>query len=346
MGDDLLDLVVKKSAVVHLAVPVLELFGAGTCGKYLLREFTSICTTHWDAVPGDKVLADPETRALVEKHYRPLESDIDIPLIQFTGPELEQQTRFRGHPNVGYIFSEWEPITDRQKENLYAFDALAAGSEWNARVIRDAGFNCTAVQQGVDTEIFKPMPRVSPEDRFLIYSGGQFSHRKGQDLVIRAVKALQGRHDDIRLVASWFNIWKNADFYEQAQNAGIKFLGLPLLDHAGLAAHMNQTDVGLFPNRCEGGTNLILMDYLACGHPVVANVSTGQADVVDESYAVCIKGNDDELVEQMIEGVEGLYNDRERARKMGVKAAAAMARWPWSRTAHGLLSAAKTRLRS
>ena len=321
---------------IHLAMPVLELFGAGTCGKYLLREFSRTHTTYWDAVPGDKVLADPETKKLVEQHYRKLYSNIAIPLLQFTGPELEQQTRFRGRPNAGYIFSEWALITKKQKANLKAFDVLAAGSEWNAQVIRNAGFPCYAVPQGVDCEIFKPQERKTHLNHFLIYSGGQYAHRKAQDLVIRSVKVLQDRHPDILLVASWFNIWKNEDGYEAARKAGVRIAGLPLLDHESLALHMNQTDVGLFPNRCEGWTNLMLMDYLACGRPVVANTSTGQADVLHDSYSIGIRGTDDELVEQMIVGVEKLYANRGLLGEMGTKAANAMQAWPWSRTAEGL----------
>ena len=39
----------------------------------------------------------------------------------------------------------------------------------------------------------------------LIFSGGKFEFRKGQDLVVRAVKVLQERHRDVALVAAWHN---------------------------------------------------------------------------------------------------------------------------------------------
>lgn len=321
--------------MIHLSVPVAEFFGAGTCGKYLLREFAKRGAVSCDPM-GDNSLADPDTQALLAKHLAPLAADVDAPLIQFAGPELNQQTKYRGHPNVGYVFSEWEPITEQQRENLRAFDVLVAGSTWNANVIRAAGFECAAVPQGVDREIFRPGERARLKDDFVIYSGGKFEHRKAQDLVIRAVKILQQRHQDILLVASWFNIWENDYHYADAKRAGLRFVTLPLMVHAELAAHMNQTDVGLFPNRCEGGTNLMLMDYLACGKPVVANVSTGQRDVLDTDYAFCIEGRDDELVEQMVNSVEQLYRHRDVLKDMGRAADGAMNDWPWSRTADGL----------
>ena len=35
------------------------------------------------------------------------------------------------------------------------------------------------------------------------------------------------------------------------------------------------TDVGIFPSRCEAGTNLVMMEYMACGKPAIATVGTG-----------------------------------------------------------------------
>lgn len=294
--------------MIHLSMPISGFFGAGNCGRYLAHEFSKKGVALYNTLEGEQPA-----------------SDVDGPLVQFTGPELEQQTRYRGNPNVAYLFSEWD-ITEKQKENLKAFDVLIAGSEWNAQVIRNSGLKCHAVPQGVDTSIFKPLPRARLKDRLVIFSGGKWEHRKAQDLVIRAVSRLK----DVVLMASWFNIWENADHYEEAAKAGIKLIGLPMLEHEDLAWHMNQTDFGLFPNRCEGGTNLVMMEYLACGKPVIANTSTGQKDVLDDSYSIGIEGDDDSLVEQMISGIDHIKTD------MGANAAEAMKFWTWSRTAEGI----------
>src|SRR3990167_6027699 len=209
---------------ICLSVPVCDLFGAGTCGKYLLREFAARTEVRHDPQPDEETLLTESTVNLINGYRKPLTGDVEMPLIQFGGPELNQQTRFRGKPNVGYVFCEWDPITAQQKENLKAFDVLAAGSEWNARVIRDAGFECAAVQQGVDRRIFSPMPRMAMRESFVVYSGGKWEHRKAQDLVIRAVRVLQQRHADIMLMASWFNIFSNHDHYAEARKDGIKLL--------------------------------------------------------------------------------------------------------------------------
>lgn len=324
------------STGVFLVVPMCALFGAGTCGKYLLREFAKRGPVFWDAVPGDEVLADSETRRLIEDHHFPLVSDVDIPLISFAGPDGESQPHFRGKPHVGYVFTETEVLTVLQVENLSRFDRLIAGSEWNASVLKNFGLHCEAVQQGVDCEVFKPLKRIRWRDRFVVYSGGQFSKRKAQDLVIRAVSRVQKDHPDILLVASWFNSWTGCDGYDEAEKE-VELIGLPLVDQKRLAFYMNQTDIGVFPNRAEGGTNLVMMDYLACGKPVIARYCTGQMDVLRPNYAFLTGGDDETTVGEMVEAIEYAYNNRGRKlREMGVKARNAMLKWTWSRTAEGI----------
>ncbi len=41
----------------------------------------------------------------------------------------------------------------------------------------------------------------------MVFSGGKFELRKGQDVVIRAYRVLQDRHPDVMLVNAWFNPW-------------------------------------------------------------------------------------------------------------------------------------------
>ena len=319
---------------IHIAMPVSDFYGYGICGKYLLKEFSSRMPTYYYNCGGES-LVDDNTKRLMEELCLPISGD--IPSLQVTGHDFEPISP-RGNPTAVYIFSEWEPITDKQKENLKAFDILIAGSEWNAKVIRDAGFKCHAVPQGVDRSVFSPQTRYR-DDRFVIFSGGKWEHRKAQDLVIRAVKVLQQRHDDIVLMASWFNIWDNQDYYKEARREIPNLIGLAPSDQASLATCMNQTDVGLFPNRCEGGTNLVMMEYMACGKTVVANTSTGQKDVLNSSYATCIAGTDENLVEQMVESVEFLYSHRPVLSLMGCAAGRAMNYWSWGKTADGITRA-------
>src|SRR2546421_282278 len=190
-------------------------------------------------------------------------------------------------------------------ENAKHFDRLSTGSTWCTQILERHGLkNVATVLQGIDPTIFFPtnQPRDFFPDRFIVFSGGKFEFRKGQDLVIRAFKALQDRHKDVLLIASWYNHW-DFSFNSMQQSPHIKFnprstnsihaarevlidngidpLRVILLEpHSQpVMAHIYRSaDVGLFPNRAEGGTNLVLMEFMACGKPVIATNTTGHAD--------------------------------------------------------------------
>jgi len=235
------------------------------------------------------------------------------------------------------------------------------------------------VIQGIDPAIFFPHdpPSRLYGDNFLVFSGGKFELRKGQDVVIRAFKVLQDRHPDTMLVTAWFNQWgsswetmkgsslirfaPSAPQYFDALNQILRDNGINLNRCINLAPRPNQifaniyrnTDVGIFPNRCEGGTNLVLMEYMACGHPVIATDSSGHADVVTSNNALVIQSPTARSItdptgrvvadwpepdlEQTIEHLEFAYQNRERMRELGAKGAQDMQQLTWANTARRFL---------
>jgi len=212
-----------------------------------------------------------------------------------------------GKRNVAMSFFEFELGPDA-RENAAQFDVCFVGSTWCQERCRERGiFNTRVLIQGVDGDIFKPQPPREPDGTIRIFSGGKFEYRKGQDLVIAAFREFAKVHPEAHLVCAWFNPWpqlieqifrhdicinrpmgvfqKQETFFHCALTEhGIRpesFTILPQLSHADLAREMAHTDFGLFPNRCEGGNNLVLQEYASCGRRVVANAKTGHADVSD-----------------------------------------------------------------
>lgn len=238
--------------------------------------------------------------------------EADVSLIPCADHELTPSVAPFSRLNIGMTFFEY-PLGEKAAENAARFDHLFCGSTWNLDRLRERGItNAEVLIQGVDHSIFKPMCGAEKETRdtiraeliepqFRIFSGGKFEWRKGQDLVIAAFAEFAKRHADAHLVCSWFNpwpglaadlgarmgmVWDGIDYNHFLTSlliwSGIprdRFTILPKLDQSSLAREMQNTDVGLFPNRCEGGTNLVLMEYAACGKPVVANLNTGHKDV-------------------------------------------------------------------
>jgi glycosyltransferase involved in cell wall biosynthesis len=127
---------------------------------------------------------------------------------------------------------------------------------------------------------------------------------------------------------------------------------LPYVPHDELSTIYGNTDVGLFPNRCEGGTNLVMMEYMACGRPVVATDYGGHADVVTDANSVRLRHwrlqpifRDGEAIafwsepdiEEVVEGLERVYNDRKLRVRLGQQAARELSAWTWTRMAQDLL---------
>ena len=52
------------------------------------------------------------------------------------------------------------------------------------------------------------------------------------------------------------------------------------LPNGVMAPVYRECDVALFPNRAEGGTNLVAMECLACGVPTILSDNTGHRDLL------------------------------------------------------------------
>ena len=55
---------------------------------------------------------------------------------------------------------------------------------------------------------------------------------------------------------------------------------LPCVVNRQLPHLMKQADVAVFASRCEGGTNLMAMETLACGVPTLISANTGHLDLL------------------------------------------------------------------
>lgn len=207
---------------------------------------------------------------------------------------------------------------------------------------------------------------------FRIFSGGKFEYRKGQDIVIAAFKEFVKTHPEAHLVCAWFNPWptiviqslqqmelntprgdialtygQQDEFYKRllVEN-GIpeaNFTVLPQLSQSALADVMRSTDIGVFPNRCEGGTNLVLMEYMSCGKAAIVSDGTGHSDIANCQNAMLkyspaprnawreIAPRD--IIAQMI----ACFHDSKLRAAVGTAAAVSMKQWTWERAARTIL---------
>lgn len=374
---------------LFLVMPNGTSHGWGVCGRYLAEEFSKIVKLEYVSTPFEfENIGNHNQYEILSKCFCPVEQlegtidtegriSVNSPVIQaITGKSFEPYlARIKGTKTIGYTFFEDNILSaeDLKRADNY-YDLVVTGSSWCEEMLKSYGFSKTkTVIQGIDQRFFNYTgSKDENQDAFVIFSGGKLEFRKGQDLVIRAVKVLQDRYKDVVLVTSWYNNWPNSlstmafspyinfEMIKGDHENAIKHLllinGLDI-DRTIVLPHMRNnlmaniyksTDIGLFPNRCEGGTNLVLMEYMACGRPVVASNLTGHKDVVDEKYALLVsKKRDLDLkrgenifakwpdpdLDEIIDKLDYAYNNREFIQKMGDDSATAMRGFTWEMTA-------------
>lgn len=282
-------------------------FGWGVANRELIKALSGLCTVwHGPLTPcpekgiSETVFSGPVFQPLQDHDFNPV-------------------SPVRGRRNFAYTFFEF-PLGPNAAANAAKYDVVFCGSSWCLERMQERGItNGRVLVQGVDFDVFKPQQVARNDGEFRLFSGGKFEYRKGQDIVIAAFKELSQRHDNMRLVTAWYNPWpglresvKDSPYIkwwsvavqqhewalEMCALNGIdpsKVTALGQLSQSDLAAVMNQTDLGVFPNRCEGGTNLVLMEYMACGKPVVATYGTGHTDVWDFNQCFPVFGAANEM---------------------------------------------------
>jgi tetratricopeptide (TPR) repeat protein/glycosyltransferase involved in cell wall biosynthesis len=340
-----------------------ENYGWGVCSKYLIEELPKLRPIH--------ILNEADGSAF--------NTCLDGTLFQaLTTVALEPLfEKARGTRNYGYTFFENE-LTEQSIENAKQYDLILAGSSWcRDRMLEKGIQNCDVLIQGIDPKRFYPIKGDKSQDRFVIFSGGKFELRKGQDLILRAVKILQNKYPDVYLVNCWYNLWPESlrqmtsspyiafSFSENAswidtmqrtyQDNGLdpnRVFTMELVAQHQLRSLFKQTDIGVFPNRCEGGTNLVLMEYMACAKPVIATVASGHKDILTQENALLLRQlkeinivNDnsaligrwkDPSLEELVTQLEYAYHHRQSLKKIGRQAGKDMQHFTWKRCAERL----------
>lgn len=352
----------QNKDTIYLGLTSGENFGWGVCSKYLKAELGKklnvINLDERKDIVDNGTVGGSVFHALTDLNFNSL-------------------FNVRGKRNYGYTFFENE-LTGNSVLNAKNYDKVFAGSTWcKERMIEKGISNSGLLIQGVDPDLFYPIEEDSDSKLFRIFSGGKFELRKGQDLVLKAVKILQQKYDDIVLINAWYNIWpatmgtmrlsKHIAF-DVAGNSwidqmryickinnidGQKILTLPLTPNEKMRELYKKTDLGLFPNRCEGGTNLVLMEYMACGKPVIASFNSGHKDILTDENSYPLKkmkefkiyDNDNTLmcnweepdIDEIVTLIEFAYNNRDAIKQKGKKAGEDLKKYSWAASAESLL---------
>ncbi|MDY7023328.1 MAG: glycosyltransferase, partial [Cyanobacteriota bacterium] len=235
------------------------------------------------------------------------------------------------------------------------------------------------VFQGIDRTLFYPATKSNTfGNRFVIFSGGKLEYRKGQDIIIAAFRAFHQRHPDALLVTAWHNYWPQfmigldraghvVGLPKVEENGTLQITkwlvenGIPenavvalnALPNAQMPQFIREADVALFTSRAEGGTNLAAMECLACGIPTILSANTGHLDLLGEhcyslqhqnsveplQFATGTEGWGESSLEEVLEALENVYQNRSEAQQRGQQGAKWMQNWTWEIRVQQLLNA-------
>lgn len=373
--------------MILLSMPIGNKHGWGICGKYLFLEMSKKCATN--ILPTDIRNEDFDDE-LESSFFRDTLQSNKIPntvqaILHGLGGDFSVyngslSTTSKNH--FGYTFFE---NTNINFQNLQAtanfLHTVICGSKWNEELINNFKVkNTKTIIQGIDPILFNQYSNEKNyyRDRFVIFSGGKFEYRKGQDLVIKAFKYLQDKYKDVLLVTSWYNGWSesfntmdmsnmnfspllsNVDFYTNLNyilvSNGIDLknvISLPPMSNKMMGYIYKNTDIGLFPNRAEGGTNLVLMEYMACAKPTIASYNTGHKDILTKQNSILlnkmkkidVKNKEQSFgqwyeadIDEIIYKLEKAYLNYSKTKKIATQAGNDLSKLTWKYSAKQFLN--------
>ena len=365
--------------MIYLILPISPYHGWGICGKNLGRELLQLTPIRYLACNG----YDLGAHAFDKTAYGQLAVNAmgeHAPLIQAADWDMTPWGgQFSASRKVGLIFTD--RMIHQEQINAWKgyWDVLVAGSRWCQQVLAGMGIASIVICQGIDPLLFNEgyATKQLLKDNFVVFSGGKFEFKKSQDLVIRAFQIFQQRHDDVVLVAAWFNQWlenmrtmqasrhirftTTATDYESIVKHTLaendidlrRVLVLGPMHNSIMSSAYQNSDVGVFPHRGEAGTNLVLMEYMACGKPAIVSFFAGHTDIADDSNAILMKsittcqvyGPNRELIgdwgepsiSDIVDRLEWAYQHQTEVARLGTAAAVSMKSRTWRRMAEEML---------
>jgi glycosyltransferase involved in cell wall biosynthesis len=256
--------------------------------------------------PGLLYPTDPLSQRLydrLERNVRPQDRDV---MLCAMGNQVVRQPNAQTMTEIAVIFCEANPLPESEYRKLADFRAVITGSDWNHRLLCDRGLFCQRVMQGVDTDLFRYQAKRRFRDRFVVFSGGQLVYRKGQDLLLKAFSIFAQRHADALLITTWRAPWEGREITSSINAARIcrpfvpetdmhqaivnwilangvaenQFIALGPVANRLMPEVYRESDLAVFPNRCEGGTNLVAMEALSSGVRCAISANTGHLDII------------------------------------------------------------------
>jgi glycosyltransferase involved in cell wall biosynthesis len=298
-------------------------------------------------------------------------------MLSALGNTINKQVITKKMREIGVIFFEKNPLPLEEQIKLRDFELIIAGSSWNALALKEMGFhNTKTIIQGVNTELFRPRSKKVFLDRFVVFSGGKLEYRKGQDIALKAFSIFAQKYPEALLITAWRSDWEKT-FSESVNQSNLcaplklqsdfkksisiwiegnrikssQYLLLDSISNAHMSDVYAEVDVALFPNRCEGGTNLVAMEAIRSGVTSMLSANTGHLDIIKQDNCIAL------MDQKRIDGdgalgwgessIDEILFHLEQAYSLGgidkTKASRSMASYTWNESINSLIQSISVR---
>ena len=187
-------------------------------------------------------------------------------------------------------------------------DVLVANSAFTADVLRGAGYErVRVIHNGVDTELFRPVPWEGGRKVVLYPVARSMQERKGYPHFVEMARRIRRERPDVT-----FRILNHQgdDLCE----------GTPYLPHEELARELRSDYLAVVPSLWDEPFGFVTIEAMASARPVVGYRVGGMAEVVEDGVSGRLVNRGD--TEALTRAVLELLDDEERTRRMGEAARA------------------------
>lgn len=252
---------------------------------------------------------------------------------------------------LGPASSRWyRPLLEA---SFRAADRIFPVSAFTADHVAALGISWERIRtigNGIDAARYHPAPRSERlvrehglEGCRVVVTVGGLVDRKGQDIVIRAMSLLRASHPDLRylVVGGWaLHGSREEDLKRLARECGVSdrviFTGsVPdglLPDYYRLGDVFALTGREVVSKGWVEGFGISLLEAAACGIPVVATLTGGVADAVDDLHARIVPPEDPAAT---ADAIAALVDDPELRARMGAAGAAWASERTWTDRVRG-----------
>ena len=158
---------------------------------------------------------------------------------------------------------------------------------------------CKVFPNGANLQLFKPLDKAMcrrqigfNNDDFLLVTVGEFSDRKGQNRIVKAVDSLSEPKIKTCFIGRGEPITDREYMFYKGT-----------VKHDELPVYLNAADIFVLPTLREGCCNAIV-EALACGLPVISSDKSFNYDILDETNSIMV---DPEDVGQIAMAIKELY---------------------------------------